>query len=876
MRFLSLLVLLAGSSIPSLAAAPPADVTAMERATQVMGDCAKIADEITAMKVPAGHERARAAAFTNAQVGGETGSKLIAIEPVHEQFIKQMEARTLRLEACGKTYKAAIKDAADLEEKMGQANMSEQEAAAVKDRYMAYGAARQTLKKSIMGLSNDRQIQSYVSKILQEYFLKHPKEQGGKVQAMTAAAPPPAKGVFDAELAQQLRDVQKQEAQTLKEAAQKAAEGARSGQQALQELQARQNAAAASKAAVTTSAPRTASPAPQTATQAPPLSTADTQAVLNWIAGQVASDRQPYCYRDSYGRGVGVPVSSCASDRDKDGALCYPKCKQDFYGVGPVCWSHCPSGYRDMGAICHIDKALLTEGSMHCGPWYHFGTDCHMECPSGYTNIGVACALDTPHCPPGFSGTGLDPMKNSYGRGAGYTMNCTSSQDYDAGLCYSPCKGGYHGVGPVCWMSCPSGKTNCGAGCANSTASCVTNTASMVLAPAILAINIASMGTASEATSAESSAFQSIKSACVEFKTAYQTQIDAAKAVYTIGSTAYRLAQTTDRWVTDYTANFAAVTTPEVAAELHSKLQGHPEAETWVKRQYALQNLNLMMKNDLGETAANALAVASNFDPTGVTGVVSAFMNPVCSTAESFPTVSFGGSAGPVAPVVAPKAGPGTPWVVNGAREIFRRANGAWQKLPGAALDIGVGADGSAWVVGTAAASGGHRIYKWNGSDWAQVDGGAVRISVAPDGSPWVINEPGEIFHRTGGGWQKLPGTAKDIGVGAKGSVWVIGADARDGGYSISNWTGSNWAKTDGGAVRIAVGPDGSPWVVNSADNILHRTGNAWQKMPGAAKDIAVGADGSVWITGTDSGIYYWGGSDWKRVDGGAASISVQ
>ena len=51
------------------------------------------------------------------------------------------------------------------------------------------------------------------------------------------------------------------------------------------------------------------------------------------------------CWKDSYGRGVGVPVSSCSSGYDKDGALCYPSCRSGYYGVGPVCWETCSSGY---------------------------------------------------------------------------------------------------------------------------------------------------------------------------------------------------------------------------------------------------------------------------------------------------------------------------------------------------------------------------------------------------------------------------------------------------------------------------------------------------------------------------------------------------
>ena len=44
--------------------------------------------------------------------------------------------------------------------------------------------------------------------------------------------------------------------------------------------------------------------------------------------------------------------------------------------------------------------------------------------------------------------------KKSYGRGAGVPLGC-GNQQYDAGLCYDPCKMKFSGVGPVCWIDCP-------------------------------------------------------------------------------------------------------------------------------------------------------------------------------------------------------------------------------------------------------------------------------------------------------------------------------------------------------------------------------------------------------------------------------------
>ena len=58
------------------------------------------------------------------------------------------------------------------------------------------------------------------------------------------------------------------------------------------------------------------------------------------------------CQKDTYGRGVGKPLSSCKSNMEKNALLCYPKCKKGYYGVGPVCWQPCKSGYNDDGLFC--------------------------------------------------------------------------------------------------------------------------------------------------------------------------------------------------------------------------------------------------------------------------------------------------------------------------------------------------------------------------------------------------------------------------------------------------------------------------------------------------------------------------------------------
>ncbi len=254
----------------------------------------------------------------------------------------------------------------------------------------------------------------------------------------------------------------------------------------------------------------------------PALSTSDDNSVNHWIAERVAAKQQSFCYKQSYGRGVGVPLSTCDDNQQKNGLLCYPDCKAGYGGAGPVCWQECPSGYTDTGAFCHISKALTAAVHTSCSGKWPWQWHCSQSCPSGYTNAGLFCALNTPSKPAGWKGlSGLDLIKDSYGRGAGYPMKCgcentaqaptrtvnifgrnmvipgavtcTEKLQEDVGLCYHHCNSGFYGVGPVCWESCPSGLTDCGAGCSSSKSGCGSSVANMVISPLMVVANVAAI-----------------------------------------------------------------------------------------------------------------------------------------------------------------------------------------------------------------------------------------------------------------------------------------------------------------------------------------------------------------------------------------------
>jgi hypothetical protein len=212
--------------------------------------------------------------------------------------------------------------------------------------------------------------------------------------------------------------------------------------------------------------------------------------------------------------------------------------------------------------------------------------------------------------------------------------------------------------------------------------------------------------------------------------------------------------------------------------------------------------------------------------------------------------------------------------------------------VQGKALDVGVGADGTVYVVGDDSVTmGGYGIYRVDscGCRHRLPDVGAFRVAVSPQGIPWVVTKSNLIYKYNGSSWNQMPGTATDIGIGADGSVFIIGTEFATitGGNTIEKWNGSGWTKmVDCAGVHIAVDPAGTPWVVNKS-NIVFQYGGTylWNPVFGIdGNDIGIGADGSVFVTGKDSASTTYSplvyklqaGSIWSQVPGiSGISISV-
>jgi hypothetical protein len=185
--------------------------------------------------------------------------------------------------------------------------------------------------------------------------------------------------------------------------------------------------------------------------------------------------------KESRTRGAGRTPDECAPGEERDAGLCYPACRVGFHGVGPVCWQACPAGATDDGGTCRMPGDIRAKASYgrgagsipfpHCNAAQEYDAGlCYTKCNEGYHGVGPVCWGT---CQPGYVDDGgtcrKDPQivaKVSYGRGAGHVGRCAAGEDEDAGLCYARCLSGFHGVGPVCWSDrCPDGYDDHGGTC---------------------------------------------------------------------------------------------------------------------------------------------------------------------------------------------------------------------------------------------------------------------------------------------------------------------------------------------------------------------------------------------------------------------------
>ncbi len=368
-----------------------------------------------------------------------------------------------------------------------------------------------------------------------------------------------------------------------------------------------------------------------------------------------------FCWKETYGRGIGSIPTVCSNGMELDAGLCYKLCKSGYHGIGPVCWGNCPPDFRDDGAFCYKPKPYdrpqypwiigdqvgsdtkmwqRCEDANGKGNCVKEGLIVYAKCKEGFNKAG--CCLCSPACPEGFADAGVSCTKPSYGRGVGVVPNgCTNGGEYDAGLCYTKCNPGYTGIGPVCWeVTCPkvNGKqwVDCGAGCATSDNDCATAIVDMTTTPLIAILNIAGLilsgGTSSGATvgagaaTGGAAAASAGATAAATFTTnAGQIVTYATQAVETIGSVSQ------------------AIIESDLIAVAQQQLNGRPIPEHQKKG----LKLAADMVYDADRTTSFDWKVFANLDPTGVANIAAAYANPLCKDIAS-------GTSTPIANTMAP------------------------------------------------------------------------------------------------------------------------------------------------------------------------------------------------------------------------------
>lgn len=322
-----------------------------------------------------------------------------------------------------------------------------------------------------------------------------------------------------------------------------------------------------------------------------------------------ASAEDEFCWRDTYGRGVGSVPLSCGPGEELIGLLCYPKCGANMKRFGFDCHSVCPAGFRDDGLFCRhpeygrgwgypwqfddgfsndgmISRCEKDSGKGKCEMW---GAVAYPKCKEGYSPFGCCiCRPPVPDCNALNLRTGIDlSCAKKIEIGSPRTGSCAPGEEYDAGLCYTKCGDGYEGLGPVCWGKPPPNWVECGMGAAKDEKSCGTIVFGQVESVGGLALSI------TKVTGTGSAKLDKLRKKFEELQKAYKKQlgaIDKARKVYDTYGAASNMVDLIDA----------------------------PAGE--------------VTEEDIARVSAEIAALA---DPTGVTGTVAAYTYSVCS--KKFP-----------------------------------------------------------------------------------------------------------------------------------------------------------------------------------------------------------------------------------------------
>lgn len=556
---------------------------------------------------------------------------------------------------------------------------------------------------------------------------------------------------------------------------------------------------------------------------------------------------EDFCWRATKVRGAGTIPSDCEYSEEKQGLLCYAQCPAGSTGIGPVCWNTCPTGFVDNGVGCTkpapygrgagyswqgqdgfsnagmLARCTSAEG-LGCEMW---GAIAYPACKTGFSNVGAN--ICSPVCPSGYTDMGVSCLKPTTTR-APITAKCPAGTIYEDGLCYKACDAGYSGVGPVCWGQCPSDKpVPCGAGCAVDGSTrpgggrddvCATLTTEQVTSVTGLITDvIVTVATAGGYAGIKAGLKQGIKKG---------TKFISEKTTKEVAKAALELMEKqAKQYIKDQTqAKIEEIIITSAQNALITKID--PQAET-----------------------EGADFEWTDLDPTGISDIVNAYNHPTCAPPP--PGTVVPGLA-PVADIPIPPSAP----------------RGIFKAVQGAASDIAVNYNGTAFAIGT-----GDSIWRIRPQDteWARMPGAATRVA-AGLGVVAVVNTQGDIYKSTNNAesWTIVPGWASDVAVDIAGNLFVLGKNAsifemkagesvwrlipdpsRNSGASHPLAGHKPFRIAASGNERLAVlvgsaagSADSAPWVFEPRS-----TGDSWtannSAVFGERRDLTISASGQVW-----------------------------
>lgn len=205
----------------------------------------------------------------------------------------------------------------------------------------------------------------------------------------------------------------------------------------------------------------------------------------------------------------------------------------------------------------------------------------------------------------------------------------------------------------------------------------------------------------------------------------------------------------------------------------------------------------------------------------------------------------------------------GRAWAIDGKKQVWRN-DGKWHSMDIAANDIGVGADGSVWVISNEKNQYGYGIFRFAGLyGWRKASGSATRIDVDDKGNAWTVNNKNEVWYWNGESrkWEQKPGKAIDISIGANGTTMMINQSTATP-HSLQTTEGiESHCKRSKGLAAIgcisfyaAQAKGMMPNTTFVKDKLI------WNRLAGSSlQAVSVDKNGAYWGVKTDGSIWAYG-----------------